>query len=110
MQVSKLAEILSNLDNDSGCLYIDDGYDFTPATIDCVYYREDEVVLQSNEIEDSQEYSPTIAYIRHCLDWFDDDDDVCVMYCDEDNDYDFYDIAGYHIDGDDDMILEVSRR
>lgn len=110
MQLSELAEILSNLDNDRGCLYIDDGYNFDSATIDCVYYRNDEVVLQSNEIEDSQEFSPTIAYIQHCLDWFDYDDDVCVMYCDEDNDFSFYDITGYHIDGDGDLVLELQSR
>lgn len=105
MQVSELAEILSNHDNDSGCLYINNGYDFNSATIDCVYYREDEVVLQSNEIEDTQEYSPTIAYIQHCLNWFDSDDDVCVMICDEDNDYVFYDITDHYIDGDGDLFL-----
>lgn len=110
MQLSELVEILSNLDNNEGCLYISDVYDIDEATIDCVYFRNDEVVLQSNEIEDSQEFSPTIAYILHCLDWFDYDDDVCVMYCDEDNDYTFYDIEGYHIDGDGDLVLEISGR
>ena len=79
-----------------------------PPLIVCI--TEGEVVLQSNEIKDSQEYAPTIAYIQHCLDWFDYDDDVCEMYCDEDNNYDFYDITGHYIDGDGDLVLEVRCR
>ena len=75
-------------------VYVPEGYLVSYLTIDSIYSRNGEVVLQSNEIEDTLEYSLRAGYILHCLEWFDEDMEVCLMECDEDNDYTFYDIDG----------------
>lgn len=63
--------------------------------VNCVYLRNGEVVLQSNKIEYENvgaDYDVSVKYILHCLGYFDEDLDVCFMYCDSDNDASFYDI------------------
>lgn len=69
--------------------------------VNCVYLRNGEVVLQSNKIEyqnDGAEYEVTIRYMLHCLGYFDDDLEVCFMYCDSDNYASFYDIDSLYSD------------
>ena len=111
LSVGRLRSIIAGYDDDQ-LLYVNDGDDISDCTVDVVYLRNGEAVLQSNEIEhgENHQYSPTLGYIRHCLAWFDDDTSACFMYCDNDNDYSFYDITGSYTDGDGDLVLEISSR
>lgn len=92
-------------------LHVSDGY-YLDHTIDCVYYRKGEVVLQSNET-DNGNWDLIIPYIIHCLKFFKRDLEVIVMESDDDLDYAYYDIKGFHLAGekwDDDnkFTLDVS--
>lgn len=65
-------------------------------TIDCVYFRCGEVVLQSNET-DNGNWSLIIPYIIHCLKFFDWDTTVVFCDSDEDLDYEYYDITDFYV-------------
>ena len=109
MTVGRLRSVLAIFNSDK-VLYVSDGEVIDNFTVDAVYLRNGEAVLQSNEIEDTQEYSFTVGYVQYCLAWFEEDAPACFMYCDEDNDFVFYDIVDYHVDDDGDLVLDVSLR
>ena len=109
MTVGRLRSVLAKFDSDR-VLYVSDGEDIDNCTVDAVYLRNGEAVLQSNEIEDTREYSLMVGYVQYCLAWFEEDAPACFMYCDEDNGFVFYDIVDYHVDDDGDLVLEVSLR
>lgn len=109
MSVGRLRKIISLYDPDQK-LYVSDGDDISNCTVDSVYLRNGEAVLQSNEIEGTQDHSFTLGYLLHCLEWFSEDCPACFMHCDEDNDFGFYNIDDYHTDDDGDLVLEISGR
>lgn len=85
-----------------------DGEDIENHTIDAVYPRNGEVVLQSNESDD--EWSLRLNYIVHCLKFFNNDTEVVYMDCDDDNNYDFHDTEYCYIDDDDDFVIQCEER
>lgn len=115
MTVQQLITTLQNyLDNDKqgrylNRLYITDGYNYECSSIDCVYYRNGEVVLQSNET-DNGNWALIIPYIIHCLKFFNKNMDVCVQVSDEDLDYDYLEPIRTTIDDDDDIFLLCNSR
>ena len=112
MTVERLRFILSMFDTDRH-LYVSDNDEISDCTVDAIFPRNGEAVLQSNELDPSgvlHRHSITLSYIDHCLKWFDDEDHVCFMHCDEDNDCAFYDIVDYRRDEDDNLELVISMR
>ena len=81
------------------------------ASVDNIYPREGKCTLQSNQIEiekevdDPHAHSLRLDYIIHCLSWFSGRTSVEFMHCDNDNDFTFYDIKGYHTE-DGDIVLD----
>lgn len=71
-------------------VYINDGEDIDNFTIDSVYYRCGEVVLQSNET-DNGNWCLIAPYVLHCLKFFDRDLEVCIQVSDEDLDWEYFD-------------------
>lgn len=97
MKVGELISALKNyLDEDPEERYLQRLHTENDCSIDCVYYRCGEVVLQSNET-DNGNWSLIIPYVIHCLKFFNYNMDVCVQVSDEDLDYAYYDISGYDI-------------
>lgn len=90
-------------------LYISDGYEYEDVTIDCVYYRNGEVVLQSNET-DNRNWSLIIPYIIHCLRFFNPNTEVCIQVSDEDLDWEYLDTDYTYVDDDDDFQISCSSR
>ena len=74
-------------------MYIYDGYQYEDVTIDCVYFRNGEVVLQSNET-DNGNWSLIIPYVIHCLRLFNPNTEVCVQVSDVDLDWG---VLGYRL-------------
>ena len=101
LHVMKVGELISALEN---YLYEDRKerylqrlyYDGGDGTIDCVYYRRGEVILQSNET-DGGNWSLIVPYVIHCLKFFDENKKVRVSYVDEGLDWELYDIVEYYI-------------
>lgn len=90
-------------------LYISDEDNYTDITIDSVYYRCGEVVLQSNET-DTPRWSLIIPYIIHCLKFFNGNTEVCVQVSDEDLDWEYLDTIDTYTDGDGDFTISCSCR
>lgn len=67
-------------------MFINDGYEIDNYTIDSIYYRCGEVVLQSNET-DNGDCSLIAPYVLHCLKFFKKNLEVCVQVSDENLDY-----------------------
>lgn len=110
MKVGELITVLENyLNENKKERYLQRLYYDWDATIDCVYYRKGEVILQSNET-DNGKWSLIIPYVIHCLKFFDRSLDVFVSYVDEDLDWDLYYIDGYYITEDGRFVIETSLR
>lgn len=90
-------------------LYLSDGNELEDATVDSVYYRSGEIVLQSNET-DNGDWSLIIPYIIHCLKFFQKDLEVCVQVSDEDLDYEYFDADYTYVDSDGDVQISCSSR
>ncbi len=103
MTVKELIEIIDSDEFTGDSIYTDDEF-----SINSIYYRNGEVILQSNEIDSECELD--VSFISHCLNYFDYDDEICFMICDEDNDFWFYDITSHYIDGEGDIRLNLSSR
>lgn len=78
-------------------------------TIDSVYYRCGEVILQSNET-DNGNWSLIAPYILHCLKFFKKDLTVCVQVSDEDLDWQYYDVLGGCADDSEKFTLYCTER
>ena len=110
LHVMKVGELISALENylyeNKKERYLQRLYYNWDATIDCVYYRMGEVVLQSNET-DGGNWSLIIPCIIHCLKFFDEDMNVRVSYVDEDLDWELFDIVDYSITEDGRFVMQV---
>lgn len=107
MNVGQLIEEIEHyLNNNDGVyynnMYVSDEDTMDGFTIDSVYYRCGEVVLQSNET-DTGDWSLILPYILHCLRFFNRNLEVCVQYSDEDLDWMYYSTDYTYVDDDGDF-------
>ena len=102
--VRQLAEAMHEYGDARAHLFATDSSVIERASVDSIYPRDGKVMLQSNQIElesvdgDPHAYSLTLAYIMHCLKFFNPDTDVLFMHCDDDNDSQIFNVTGYHIE------------
>jgi hypothetical protein len=90
-------------------IYINDGYDIDDYTIDSVYYRCGEVVLQSNET-DNGNWALIAPYVLHCLKFFKRSTNVCIQVSDEDLDWEYYDTCGCYINDNNQFVISCQCR
>ena len=113
MTVSELKTAINNILDEDYSLASLNMYDEVDNRISCIYLRNGEVVLQSNAIEnnscDDDEYLFSASFALHCLNFFNDDLEVCYMYCNANNYASFYDIDYVYTDGDNVCLNTVER-
>ncbi len=90
-------------------VFINDGYEIDNYTIDNVYYRCGEVVLQSNET-DNGDWCLIAPYVLHCLKFFKRNLEVCVQVNDEDLDYYYYNTENCYIEDGNRFVISCSSR
>ena len=90
-------------------VFINDGYDIDNYTIDSVYFRCGEVVLQSNET-DNGDWCLIVPYVLHCLKFFRKDMEVCIQVSDEDLDWEYYDTNSSYIEDGNRFVISCSSR
>ncbi len=90
-------------------VFINDGYDIDNYTIDSVYYRCGEVVLQSNET-DNGDWCLIVPYVLHCLKFFNKNLEVCIQVSDEDLDWEYYDTNNCYIEDGHRFVISCSSR
>ena len=90
-------------------VFINDGYDICDYTINSVYYRNREVVLQSNET-DNGNWDLIAPYVLHCLKFFKKDLTVCIQVSDEDLDYEYFDTIKCYVEGFERFVIACESR
>ena len=90
-------------------VFINDGYDICDYTINSVYYRNREVVLQSNET-DNGNWDLIAPYVLHCLKFFKKDLTVCIQVSDEDLDYEYFDTIKGYVEGCERFVIACESR
>ena len=90
-------------------VFINDGYDICDYTINPVYYRNREVVLQSNET-DNGNWDLIAPYVLHCLKFFKKDLTVCIQVSDEDLDYEYFDTIKCYVEGFERFVIACESR
>lgn len=90
-------------------VFINDTYEIDNYTIDSVYYRCGEVVLQSNET-DNGDWCLIAPYVLHCLKFFKKDMEVCIQVSDKDLDWEYYDTDSFYIEDGERFVIACSSR
>lgn len=90
-------------------VFINDGYDIYDYSINSVYYRNGEVVLQSNET-DNGNWDLIAPYVLHCLKFFKKDLTVCIQVSDEDLDYEYFDTIKCDVEGFEKFVIACESR
>ena len=90
-------------------VFINDGYDICDYTINSVYYRNREVVLQSNET-DNGNWDLIAPYVLHWLKFFKKDLTVCIQVSDEDLDYEYFDTIKCYVEGFERFVIACESR
>lgn len=111
MTVGQLADILSRHDSRETAICASDGKKINSVYVDGYCFKDSELVLHSEIYQVGGVSIPSTAHLLHDIAWYDKDATVCYMYCLKTPGLcDFYDITGYHLDQDGDLILDVSKR
>jgi len=111
MTVGQLNEILSQYDSRNIGMRVSDGKKLKDVKVDGYCFKSAELVLHANVYQMISICPPSTSHLIHELKFLDSDCNVCFMNCYKTPGlHDFYDITGYHLNDNGDLVLDVSMR